>query len=187
MLGDSFTLPGEDARTVDDVDNKMQAQLIIKDAPRMGLVTLTIGAESGLPGRYMAVIEGFSIGSPGDIDNIEARLGPLAKDTTMLVYMVGSSNSRLDPFMNIASNDPFAPGQVECDDAGRRGCADVPAFTDAGVELNDGAKVWGDQFDAGLRLAPGNPDPIPLEFRSKNDNTRGDYALVFIGELPPKQ
>jgi hypothetical protein len=186
MLLDSFTLPGEETRTVTDTENKLQAQLIIKDAPQVGFVTLTIGAEAGLPGRYMVVIEGFSIGSPGDVDSIEARLGPLAKDTEMFVYMVGSANSRLDPFMQLGTNDPFAEDQVLCDDAGRRGCEDVPAFTGAGVEFSDGAKVWGDQFDAGLRLAPGNPDPISLEFRSKNDNTHGDYAVVIIGELPPK-
>jgi hypothetical protein len=95
--------------------------------------------------------------------------------------MIGASDSRLDPFVRLDT-----PEGIECDDAGRRGCDEVPSITGAGVAINDGVTITGDRFDAGLRLAPGHPDPLTLELSSRKSGTYGEYALLVIGELPPR-
>lgn len=184
MAGDEYTLPGEETRIVQENNDGTASQITIRSANLMGLVTLTVGSKHGAPGRYMLVIEGLKIAAPGDVDNVRVRLGPLARDTVMWVYMIGGPNSRLDPYLQIYSEDPDQI--IDCDDAGRPGCEDVPPFTGAGVKFNDGPVVKGDRLDAGLRLAPGNPDSITLLLSSRDNRTYGDYALVVIGELPPR-
>lgn len=149
----------------------------------MGNVELTLAGARGVPGRYMAIIEGFNIADRLDRDFVSVRLGPLTADSTsLLLYMVAEENSRLDP-----SVEWLEAGQV-CDDAGRRDCADVPSMDGAGATLHDdpGANILGDRFDAGLRLTPGNPDPIGIELRAFRGDTTGDYSLVVIGELLPR-
>ncbi len=183
-VGDTFTLPGEETRTVEEDQLAAVSQLILDGADEMGIVELTLGSARGLPGRYMAVIEGFNIANSFDADTITARVGPLAaQSTSMLVYMVAAENSRLDPQMELLETG------LVCDDAGRRGCEDVPSFNGAGATIHEGegTTILGDRFDAGLRLAPGNPDPLGIEMRSFNGNTVGDYVIVVIGELPPRE
>ncbi|MBI5667484.1 MAG: hypothetical protein HZC41_05705 [Chloroflexi bacterium] len=177
---DTFTLPGEPPRTITADTRDNASQLIISGAENMRLITLTIASRDGQPGRYVAVIEGFTL-ERGDRDAVEVRVGPLAAETTALtVYMVGTASSRLDPLIYLPASDQ------SCDDAGRRGCEDVPSFTGAGFTLHEsgGTTITGDRNDAGIMLAPGNPDPITLELGSRNGETYGDYALVLIGELP---
>jgi len=101
----------------------------------------------------------------------------------MLVYMVAAENSRLDPQLELLSTG------LVCDDAGRRGCEDVPSFNRAGATLHEGegTAIVGDRFDAGLRLAPGNPDPQDIELRAFDGNTTGNYVIVVIGQLPPRE
>ncbi|HLU11712.1 MAG TPA: hypothetical protein VK003_18705, partial [Oceanobacillus sp.] len=97
------------------------------------------------------------------------------------LYMIGvGTNSRLDPFMR------FAAADQTCDDAGRRACADVPSFNGAGVVFNLGGQVVGDRFDAGLNFELGNTDWQDVELSSFSGDTGGEYALVFVGELPPR-
>jgi hypothetical protein len=183
-VGDSFSLPGEASRTLPADPTGQAAQLNLVGGEEMGLVTLTIGSKDGKPGRYLAVIEGFTIDPANELDVLEARIGPLAaKSTALLVYMAATANSRLDPLMN-------APVSAQtCDDAGRRACADVPTLVGARVVLNEGGRVTtisGTRGDAGLLLKPGNPDPISLELGSRAGSTHGAYAIWVIGELPPR-
>jgi len=132
----------------------------------------------------MAFIEGFQIADAFDTDFVSVRIGPLAAESTSMdLYMVAAENSRLDPQVEL-----LAAGLV-CDDAGRRGCADVPSFNRAGATIHEGeaTTIVGDRFDAGLRLNPGSPDPLGIELRAFNGNTTGEYALVVIGELPARE
>jgi hypothetical protein len=181
-VDDSFTLPGETARTVTTSSLHTVSQLTLSGAELMGVITLRIGSLDGTPGRYMALIEGFTIDPDNDQDLFEVQIGPRpAAGTTLQVYMVAAENSRLDPYM-----DTLDDAGQNCDDAGRRGCEEVPTFADAGAVLHsgDGMTLSGDRSDAGLLLAPGSPDVIvPVLLTSRNGGSHGGYVLVIIGEL----
>lgn len=181
--GDTFTLPGETARTLTPDTLEDVSQVILGGAENMGTISLTIASRGGAPGRYMAVIEGFSI-DRGDRDAVNVSIGPLAARTTALtVYMVGTPNSRLDPYI-------FRPDtEQSCDDAGRRGCEAIPSFVGAGYtqHRDDIVMITGDRNDAGVVLTSGSADPVTLELSSRGGDTYGDYALVLIGELPPRE
>jgi hypothetical protein len=184
-VGDTFTLPGEETRTITADTLDRASQIVLSGADKMGVITLTIASKDGLPGRYLAVLEGFTIEPKDDRDTIDVRVGPLsAKTTGITAYMVAGENSRLDPFMTLLST-----GQT-CDDAGRGDCSDVPSFAQAGVLLHDGegntVSYIGDRSDAGLLVNPGNPDPVSLQLTSRNGDTHGSYVLFLIGELPPR-
>ncbi len=184
VVDDTFTFPGEETRTVQADQLHTASQLTLAGADQMGNVQVTIGGARGVPGRYMAFIEGFQIADGFDADFLLARIGPLAAaSTAMDVYMVAAENSRLDPQVELLL------AGVICDDAGRRGCEDVPSFNRAGATIHEGAgtTIAGDRFDAGLRLTPGNPDPIGIELRAFDGNTTGAYVIVVIGELPPRE
>ncbi len=181
--GDSFTLPGEAARTITADARDNASQVTLAGAENMRQITLTIASRSGQPGRYVALIEGFTL-ERGDVDGAEIRLGPLSRLTPLTVYMVATPNSRLDPQLYRPDLD------ISCDDAGRRGCEDVPSFAGAGFTLNESTPpltITGDRNDAGLLLAPGTTEPIILELGSRSRATYGDYVLVLIGELPPRE
>ena len=122
----------------------------------------------------------FSIGTASNTDLYDVRIGPLAKLTSLTVYMVAAENSRLDPYMKWRS------GNMECDDAGRGDCKNVPSFNKAGVTLHEGTgtTITGDRSDAGLVLAPGTTDIMTLEMGSRESDTYGDYALFLLGQLP---
>jgi hypothetical protein len=181
-LGNTFTLPEEAAQTITDTNIGSVAQVALTGADQAGAVQVTIGSEAGLPGRYLAVIDNLLIDPKNDIDSIEFRIGPLAAlATAMTVYMVGMENSRLDPYIR------WEAGNLLCDDAGRGDCKGVPSFTGARFTLNDpAAALIGDRSDAGLVLVPGNPDPMLLELSSRSGDTSGGYALIILGELPPR-
>lgn len=185
MGGDVFMPPGGEPILLDEERLEHGAQLTIRSADQMGTVTLTIGSKNGTVGHYMAVIEGFQINPASDVDSVQFRLGPFARDSAMDVYMVGAVNTRLDPFIRIRS-EVEGIEDVLCDDAGKRGCMNIPAFTGAGVRFNNGTDIIGDQFDAGVRLQPGHPDPITVEFGSREKDTHGAYTIVILGELPPR-
>jgi hypothetical protein len=183
-VGDTFTLPGEDARSVSGDHLETVSQLLVTGAEKTGVVTITIGSKDGKPGRYMAIVEGFNIEPSNDIDNVEVRVGPLAAKTTAIqMYMVAAQNSRVDPFMTRPDS-----GET-CDDAGRKGCEAVPTFSGSGATLHegDGTTIIGDRSDAGLLINPGNPDPVAVQLGSREGKTHGTYALVFIGQLPPRE
>ncbi|MBA3873661.1 MAG: hypothetical protein H0X30_31395 [Anaerolineae bacterium] len=179
-LNDSFTVPGEAARTITKDNIATASQLLFAGADKAGFVNVTIASKDGTPGRYFAVIDGFSIGTPSNSDLYDVRIGPLAKLTPLTVYMVAAENSRLDPYMKWGS------GNMECDDAGRGDCKAVPTFNKAGVTLHEGTgtTITGDRSDAGLVLAPGTTDIMTLEMASREGITYGDYALVLLGQMP---
>ncbi|MCB9455288.1 MAG: hypothetical protein H6671_04810 [Anaerolineaceae bacterium] len=182
-LDDTFTLPGEVPRTVTADNLHTVSQLTLSGAELMGVITLRIGSMDGTPGRYMALIEGFTIDPDDDTDLFEVRVGPrAAADTALGIYMVAAENSRLDPFMEILDESG-----ITCDDAGRRGCETIASFAGAGAVLHNsgGMTLTGDRSDAGLLLAPGSPDVIvPVLLSSRQAGTHGGYVLVMIGELP---
>lgn len=179
-VGDTFTVPGEAERTITKDTLQSASQLLFTGADNAGVVNVLIASKNGAAGRYFAVIDGFSIGEASNTDTYDVRLGPLAKLTPLTLYMVKTENSRLDPYMQWES------GNLECDDAGRADCKNVPTFAKAGFTLHegDGMTVSGDRSDAGLILAPGTTDDMTIQMGSRNNETYGDYALVLSGELP---
>lgn len=183
--GIQYLFPDAEPITLENGESPSTAQLLLTGADRMGTITLTIGSKDGAPGRYMAVIDGFTIDPANDADAVEARIGPLATAQPIQLYMVAVGNSRVDPTMSFVG-DNIANSFV-CDDAGRRGCEGVPAIDGTGAVLNDGLRIIGDPFDAGMLFNPGNPDPLSVDLGSFSTNTDGDYALVIMGELPPRE
>lgn len=184
--GDSFTLPGEAPVTVSGESAAVaEVDLTLAEEQDLGILTLTIGSVDGAPGRYIAAISGFAIETAAEQDTLEARLGPLAaQGSSLLVYMVDAEpNGRLDPAVRFgqAANDDI------CDDAGRRGCDDVPPVEDAGVLTADGLRLLGDRFDAGLRIPPGELASMSMVLGSFDGKTSGDYGLLLVGELPPRE
>ncbi len=182
MGGDQFTLPGEATITLPAESPPGAAQYGLSGD--IEDVTLTIGSIDGAAGRYLILIEGFTISPALDDDAFVARIGPLAAATTdLLVYMVKNGTSRLDPTLTLIDVEDNI--LATCDDAGRRGCEDVPALIGAGVTLSDGTVITGSRLDAGLRLMPGNPDPLLLQFSSRTP-AEGNYAILIMGTLPPR-
>ena len=180
MGGDSYTLPGAETVVLEGDEPEQVAQLAITGAQQAGNVTLTVGSENGLPGRYVVVVEGFRIDPANDRDRISIGQGPLAASVPLLVYMVGSNDSRLDPV--IEAESPV----IVCDDVGRRGCDDIPAISGLRVTIGDDVVITGDRFDAGALLPAGTPQLYTLELGSFSGNTSGDYSLVILGEMPTK-
>jgi hypothetical protein len=178
-LGDVLTLPGERPITLTEADLARTAEytLTAENTPDPSSITITIGSYMQMPGRYLVLVGGFALEPSDDVDVLDARLAPLPGNNgraPMQLYVVGVNN-RLDPSIITATG--------RCDDAGRRGCEDVPSFDGAGVILNNGVRIVGDRFDAGVRLA--DTLPHPLQIVSFSGTTRGEYALLLTGELPP--
>ena len=183
QAGDVIRLPGAEPVTLAEDQLQSASQLAVSTASvELGTTVITFGAPTNTPGRYLAIIGGFSINPNGDTDSIRGRAGALAsRGAAMQVYMVGiGPNSRLDPFMR------FADAESSCDDAGRRTCADVPSIDDAGVIFNSGSSVLGDRFDAGLNFDVGSLGWREIELGSFSGNTGGDYALMIVGQLLPR-
>jgi hypothetical protein len=181
--GDTITLPGAEPVTLQPDQLEMASQLTINSPDTdLGTVTITFGAEQDAPGRYLAVVGGFSIDPNDNVDLLRLHPGALpVRETTMQVYMVGvGANNRLDPSMR------FADGSADCDDAGRRACSDVPSVSGVGVVFSEGGAVTGDRFDAGLSFEVGDPLWRDIAFSSFSGRTGGDYALLITGELPPR-
>lgn len=194
IIGDTYILPDGTTATLTETDLDYAAQLSLRNtgdanSPAFGEITLRIASEDGASGRYIAIIEGLAIQERNDADSIIIQLGPKARDTQMVVYMVGGRNSRLDPYLYWQDDREYS--LAECDDAGQGICADVPSFDGAGAILtfSEAAEqtevIWlGDRLDAGIRFAPGHPDPNYFLFASSQNRTSGPYAIVLIGELP---
>jgi hypothetical protein len=184
-VSDRFTLPGEAAREISADTLASASQLLLRGAEGMELITLTIGSRDGASGRYMAIIEGFSIEPAEDGDIVDVRVGPLAaRNSVIQAFMVAAPNSRVDPYLELPS------AELVCDDAGRDECDFVPSFTGAGVTLHEGeteTPITGDRADAGLLIAPGSTDVQSVVLSSRRGDTRGGYALVLIGALPPRE
>ncbi len=175
-VGDVITLPGERPITLTSASATAQIVLTSENADP-GAMLITIGSADDQPGRYLAVIGGFTIEPSTDTDDYAIRLAPRpAHDgAPLLVYAVGLNN-RLDPGIS---------GDLgTCDDAGRRGCEDIPSFDGAGVIFNGDTRALGDRFDAGMRIT--DADQHYLQVLSFSGTTHGDYALFLLGSLPPR-
>jgi hypothetical protein len=183
--GDQLMLPGETPITISADQTVNTVQHVIRSNAQIGQVQLTIGTKDGTSGRYVAVIEGFSVTRSQGVDTIQARLGPLARSSTMFVYMIKSPGVRLDPYVSLENAD--LSKVITCDDAGRRGCEDVPSMVGDGVRFaSDSTFLIGDRFDAGLKLAPGNTDPLYIDMGSRQGDTEGSYGVLIMGEMPPQ-
>ncbi len=143
----------------------------------LGTLTVTFGAVAAISGRYIAVIEGFTIDPADSQDAFTIRNAPLpARDFGLLAYMIGTQpTARLDPLIEI--RDVYA-----CDDAGRRGCEGVASAIGMGVQTDGGLTVIGDRFDAGYAISAGDLVPYTLNFGSRDGRTTGIYALMLIGQ-----
>jgi hypothetical protein len=141
----------------------------------LGALTLTFGARPDTHGRYLALIDGFTVDPATDRDTVYVRNAPLpARDFGLLAYMIKSDPlARLDPF--IESDDVYT-----CDDAGRRGCESVPPVIGIGVE--SALTVIGQRFDAGYAIHADDLASYRLELGSRDGRTTGRYALMLIGE-----
>jgi len=186
LPGSTFSLPGLDAVTVDEVSQENAAHLILRSVSAdatFGEVTLTIGALQGGSGRFVAVLTGLSILDRTREDTVYVRLGPRSRDTTFTIYMISDKDSRLDPVMSAFLLDGTL--LAECDDAGSRACPDVPSARDLDIFIADsgGYRVQGGRFDAGLVLQPQSADPLVLQLGSRNGDSAGGYSLVIIGEV----
>lgn len=187
MDGDKYTLPGQETVTVTGDLLNYAAQVTIRGAQEAGAVTVTIGSKDRSTGRFLAVVEGFTISPGRDTDFVQVGQGPLAALTPLLVYMVAGKNERLDPSMRLISADPESDGVV-CDDAGRRGCPDVPSIDGLRVSISvQNIEIVGDRFDAGVLLPRGATELREIELGSFSGNTEGKYSLVLMGELPPRE
>ncbi|MBC8100214.1 MAG: hypothetical protein H7Y11_12280 [Armatimonadetes bacterium] len=186
LVGDAFTLADVTEITVLE-GSPANARHVLENMAEFGNLTLIIGSRDGAPGRYVVLIEGFSIQPAADVDDFNFRLGPRARDTSMLVYMLRAPNSRIDPQMRAFSRDPAL--DFQCDDAGQRACADLPSAEAYQFTLDstrDTARViTGDRFDAGVQIATGSPNRVGVRFSSRTETTSGAYTILMLGELPP--
>lgn len=186
--GQVITLPDGETLTLADESPTNAAQFGAGQTDQINRITLTVGSIDGGAGRYMLVITGFNIDPAGGFDTVEFRMGPLAAaSTSMTVYMVAQGSNRLDPFIKVFTDEEYNIPSATCDDAGRRDCENVLSFDGAGVIFDTDNSLIGDRFDAGVLLAPGNTDQQTLEFSSRVESATGNYALVIIGELPPRE
>jgi hypothetical protein len=160
-------------------------RLEMQNVANWGIIRLTVGSRNGAAGRYLMVIEGFRIDPAGDQDTLYARLGPLARSSTMTVYMIRAENMRIDPTLRLYN--PDSEEEIVCDDVGRRGCEDIPPTAGLAIDLRDGVIVTGQRFDAGVQIATGSPDPVLMTFSSRTKTTHGLYYVVIVGELPARE
>ena len=192
--GSSLNWPDLPAQNITQDDLADVAQLTLRNlstqsanAERFGEVTFTVGSLDGASGRYVAVLEGLRIHQNSDADDLLLRLGPLARDTALRVYMLAASDApRFDPQMQVLDAQDGFEVLRTCDDAGRFGCDDIASVAGATLTLVTPpvATITADRFDAGVLLAPGDTDPMLLRLQSRDRRTDGAYTLILIGELP---
>lgn len=178
-VGNTVTFWDEPPITIGD-DTTHTAQYGINSVGGVGQITFTIASVNGGRGRYIAVLEGLTLAQANQINPLDLQIGALALGSSVTVYMIRHSNNRIDPYIRQVNTG----ADIWCDDAGMRGCEDVPSATSIRITLFDSIVVQGDRFSAGLRLTPENLDLINLEFMSRANQATGEYYLVFIGELP---
>lgn len=178
----TISLPGADL-TPEQLAAVQMTTLSLENA-RNEQTFLTIGSAGGSAGLYVIVIEGSRIAPAEDTDAYFVRLGPLAREGEMLVYMIRSINTRIDPALNVALE---LPGLIfTCDDAGRRECEDVPPATGLRLEsAQAGIMLEGGMLDAGARLTGYGTDPYGV-FMTSTNRAQGEYTVVIVGQLPPR-
>ena len=189
MHGDIVMLDGETYQFIETADASpaFAAQYGLRGGQNLGVIELAIGSVDAAPGTFIAVLDGFKITDSLPEVFLDVRLGPLARSTALRVYMVKVGNNRLDPQLTQLIIVPDQPSiEIICDDAGVRECASTPSIAESGVVFNDGLEVLGGPFDAGLTLAPEDIERMTLIFNGQNRNATGEFAIVLIGALPPR-
>lgn len=149
----------------------------------LGETTLLFGALNDTSGSFFVVIDGFRIDPASNTDAFDVRNGPLAaRDHALLTYMVRANPAdRLDP---VIVEDLDAADWM-CDDAGRRGCEQLPSGEGVGVQ-SPPLTLIGGRFDAGYWIEAGDLDLHSLLMGSRAGRTTGDYALFLIGAISPR-
>lgn len=144
---------------------------------REGPVLISLGTSTA--GGYLIHIAGFGIDEAGDREGMFVGQGPLNTDTPIDFYML-RTDSRIDPQVEIA----IPPDTIlNCDDAGRRDCADMPAASGFEIIIGEAQTVRGDRLDAGGRIATGQPDPVAITLSSSN-RASGKFSMIFLGQMP---
>lgn len=183
--GYAYDVPGIDPGTVDDGAHIAEAVLVSEEmAWAAENLQFTIGSRDGQPGRYIVLIEGMALQDREDVDWIDIRRGPLARNTPTSLYMIATS-LRFDPYLTLFDDVDFI--YATCDDAGVGDCADMPAITDKSVTLALGEEqtdISGNRFDAGVMLEPDRLELQQLRIESRSNSTSGSYAILIIGKLP---
>ena len=152
-------------------------QLVISpNGTDLGEMTVIIGGVDGSSGQYIALLEGLNLQPASDTDMFNVRFGPLpAQSTTLTAYMI-QVYDRLDPVVLL--------DEQSCDDAGARGCDQVAPATGTGIRFETYGNIVGDRFDAGALIT--DTEPHTLILSSFANRTQGSYALMLVGELPPR-
>ncbi len=177
--GETVTLPDGDI-----IDDAAVVRANYVGGADIGPIRLNVGSRERAAGRYVLVIEGFTIGRNGDRDVIAFGSGPLAREVPPTIYMLADKTTRLDPFIELVN--PGSAVVVTCDDAGVRDCASVAPADALTIDFGEnGETLIGGRFDAGMQIVGGTPEQQLLEFSGFDGRTYGGYTLVIVGELPP--
>jgi len=181
--GDVLQLPDEEPITI----SAEGVRTAFSGVNELDLIEMNLGDISDEGGRYVVAIEGMEIAPGGDRDLLEVGLGPLARDGVLYIYAISDKSTRLDPALQII--DEGRDVLYECDDAGRRDCADVPPIDGFSLEisLEDGGTITAGPFDAGLRLEPSAPEKIRVLVGGFDGRTAGNYTLLLVGEYEPRR
>ncbi|NUN03980.1 MAG: hypothetical protein HUU41_22980, partial [Bryobacteraceae bacterium] len=158
----------------------------------MGLV---IGGNNGASGNFVVVLEGMAAtSSDGSGDPFAVRItqSMVASGTPLIVYMIGNGRS-LDPLMGVVNSDIteyITDGEdnpLRCDDAGNPEYCWGESNSLVGFNLSgpSGLNLNGDAQDAMLMVSPrsaanGNFEHLLFLMTSYNNETQGDYTLIFI-------
>lgn len=143
-----------------------------------GVIGLTLGSLDGLDGVFVARIDGLSLESAEDSDQIILRHGPLAADGLLRLIAQPSGISRLD--MQVAIDDSL-DGVIACEDWGLRSCG-LDDWRSTDMAYNNDILRF-DRLDAAVEMATGNPDPVNVAVLAGNPNATGEYTIWVIGKI----
>jgi len=155
----------------------------VDEQEQFGQVTVSVGSLNGRGGRYLLLLEGLGLDQPSRQSRIELRIAPFARGTSPLLAVIGAPTSRLNPVLELLGPDGTSLGL--CDDAGRAPCpTDFSLAGVGGLDALWGGTLLADRFDAALSWTPANLDWHALLISARDSQSRGDYALLVVGELP---
>lgn len=187
-IGTQLDLPFLDATyevTEDSADNVAMVTLTNSgEAGPLGAVTVSIGAEESISGKFIVILEGMQVDDRMDDDEIRIRRGPFA-NAPLDMYVLGYPNTRLDPVLE--TQDLETDTYQLCDDIGKDDCSEFVSLETLTMIIGDNkAEFAGDRFDAGLRIDSEDNNRISATIRSRAGSTTGEYVLIFVGELPAR-
>jgi len=185
----SFRTPQGEVLTLEpatEAGGASLARLTLRNADeqeQFGQVTVSVGSLNGRGGRYVLLLEGLRLDDPGAQSRLELRIAPFARETAPLLAVIGAPTSRLNPVLELLGPDGASLGR--CDDAGRAPCLIREVLTGVGgLDALWGGTLLADRFDAALAWMPASLDWHSLLISARDSQSRGDYALLVLGELP---